>query len=835
MLHTCSRCSRANPPEALYCYHDGAALMSGAAPGGPVRIGSQPFPQQFVFPNGRACRNFNQLALACQENWKESLEVLEKGYLASFLGGLGRSDLARAAHEAAHFPDHERGLDQFLAQIPNDVVQPPRLGVEPTVVNLGQLKVGEDRHLEIHLRNQGMRLLQGSVTSDSVWLTVGDAPGTAQKLFQFGKELVIGVHIRGKCLRASNKPMQGKLLVESNAGTMEVIVQLEVPVKPFADGVLAGAKSPRQLAEKAKANPKEAAELFESGAVARWYADSGWTYPVQGPTATGLAAVQQFFEALGLTPPPRVEVTPKSVASQGEPGGSVRETIEVRTLEKRPVYAHATSDQPWLKADPPRLSGRSATIPLAIAIPDTPDQTLTARLTVRANGNQRFTIPVTLTIGGRASPAPPPSPAPPVILATKPKPNSLHLLPATFLITALLGVVILDIIRTPPTIKVKPPEPEKTPIGEQRIDLSFRADNQRVGLSIRGTRDPINPDQWKRLTFSPTGDTNNTCVKLDGQENLYGQTPGAWAPRQAPREVIKGRKWTSTWRYTEKIYVTQTVMIVANEVNGDLDTCLMHYLIDNQDTVPHKVGLRVMLDTFIGANDGVPFVIPGQPGLVDSRIDLTNTKDIPDFVQALERPDLASPGATAHLGVKLPTGLRLHPEDPVLEPVSRFVICRWPGNPEIRWNVPVEEMKGDSCVLLYWDYRTMPPGEKRALAFTYGLGLVTTDTGNSQLAVTYGPARPAAGEEFTVSAYVRNPAPSQTVTITLPARMTVKGPATQALPGADKRGLSQVSWKVAINSKLEEGEYLLRVQSADNNQKLTVPVRRLGIFEPRCH
>ena len=43
-------------------------------------------------------------------------------------------------------------------------------------VNLGQLRIGEDRCLELHLFNQGMRLLYGSVAcDDSVWLGLGDA------------------------------------------------------------------------------------------------------------------------------------------------------------------------------------------------------------------------------------------------------------------------------------------------------------------------------------------------------------------------------------------------------------------------------------------------------------------------------------------------------------------------------------------------------------------------------------------------------------------------------------------------------------------------------------
>src|SRR5262249_2994976 len=152
--------------------------------------------------------------------------------------------------------------------------------------NLGLMEVGNNRSFDLHLANNGSRLLYGTVTSDDCkWLTLGDAPGTSQKVFQFGSDLTIPVQIRGANLRAGSKPLEGRLLIESTGGNAAVTVQCEVRVKPFSEGVLAGAKSPRQIAEKAKAAPKDAASLFEKGNVADWYKTNGWTYPVQGPSA----------------------------------------------------------------------------------------------------------------------------------------------------------------------------------------------------------------------------------------------------------------------------------------------------------------------------------------------------------------------------------------------------------------------------------------------------------------------------------------------------------------------------------------------------------------------
>lgn len=398
MAQVCSRCSRVNPPEAAYCYHDGALLAGHSANGGPVNQGAQAFPNQFVFPSGQACRNFDQLATACQRNWSEAVDLLKQGFLAGFLGGLGRADLALAAQEAARFPDSDRGLDQLLEKLPTQVLEAPKLKVEPTEISLGQLPMGTDRSIQIHLGNQGMRLLYGSVVSDAKWLTLGEPPGHSQKLVQFGAETTLTVQIRGQHLRAGAKALEGSLVIESNGGAATIRVKADVPVKPFKDGVLAGSISPRQVAEKAKVKAAEAAPLFEKGAVAQWFTDNGWQYPVQGPPASGLGAVQQFFEALGLAKAPKLEVKPASLTLKGKVGETLDVKVEVFSQERRPVYAHGTTDQPWLDVSRAKLNGRFATIPVQVRVPNRPGETLQANIRVTGNGNQRFTVPLTLAV-----------------------------------------------------------------------------------------------------------------------------------------------------------------------------------------------------------------------------------------------------------------------------------------------------------------------------------------------------------------------------------------------------------------------------------------------------
>jgi hypothetical protein len=903
MAHTCRTCSRVNPAEALYCFHDGTALDGQGGQDGPVQAGVQRFGHPFVFPSGVACRTFDELALACQRDWRAAGEILEQGYLERFLGGMGRTDLALAAREAARFSDRDRGLDDFLAKLPSRALQPPRLSVEPVQINLGVLAMGQDRRLDLRLHNDGMRLLFGTVSCvDCIWLAVGDAPGGPRKLFQFADSLALPLHVVGRRLRAGNKPLEGRLLVESNGGTQTIVVRAEIPVTPFPSGVLAGAMSPRQIAEKAKASPREAALLFEQGAVERWYQSNGWTYPVQGPAASGISGIQQFFEALGLTTPPRVEITERAVNFQGHVGERLQHVVRVETEEKRPVYAHAVSDQPWLRIGPIALEGRSARIPIEVpSVPSRPGERLHGRVTVTANGNQRFWVAVTLTVGERpagsrsisslirsdvvvAQPfAPPPAhPILPIPYATaavetpahekfpvaklaaslvEPSSGSkwLHAVPVLLLFLVLLGLIVRD-LRQPERGGGGEPVAEGLLDPEPRIEARFhdgkkgdKADRalpeptMRFGLVMLREKDPREGKKLKRLTFDEFGRSNNTCVRIDGTEHLFGDRDGEW--RQRDGKFGSGGV-ESVWELPpKKIVVRQLVEVVAGEQSRLLDTCRVRYVLENQDRREHRVGIRFMLDTFIGANDGVPFTIPGQRDLCDTKMEFRSKREVPDFIQALERDDLRSPGTIAQIQFKL--GGRVEAPDQV-------TLGAWPhsefrkfGIPQAQaqstgWDVPfldirrlneLVESRGeradpDSCVVMYWNDQPLAPGEKREVGFTYGLGTVASGEGGGRLALTVG-GRLVARGEFTLTALVHDPLPDETLTLTLPDGFSLlEGTETQIVPplpdGTTQRN-SPVTWKIKAAG---DGHYTLTVKSSKGaKQTQPIRIRTKGVFD----
>jgi hypothetical protein len=356
-----------------------------------------------------------------------------------------------------------------------------------------------------------------------------------------------------------------------------------------------------------------------------------------------------------------------------------------------------------------------------------------------------------------------------------------------------------------------------------RIQYVFDGKND-FGVTV--IRDQLGNNTHKLLTYSGSGQTNSTVLKIDGMVQQFG-FGGNWLQRDPP---VPGRNNCKfIWQHNlSRVEITQVLDIVPSMQPADvggvqkrlLDTCLVAYQIENKDTRPHTVGFRMQVDTLIGNNDGVPFAVPGLPGLVNTSADYWADK-VPDFIQALEFPDVRNPGTVAHMTVKLGRGF---------EPPGRVSLTHWPGM-NFNWEIPVQNMFNDSAIVLYWNEKQLQPGEKRKIGFAYGLGSVSSTPdaggpapGGSKLGLTLsGSFEP--GEEFTVSAYVSNPQAGQTVTLNLPAGLKrVQGEQTQTVQQPVGAASSLVTWKVSVE---KVGRYDLSVQSSTGAvQRRTITISR---------
>jgi hypothetical protein len=965
---TCRQCRRANPDSAAYCWYDGVHLGSPDHPAGPVADAPvRRFNPPLVLRSGISIATFPDLARLAPAHWEELLAALRDGSLEKLFRRIQREDLAQRAAWAAKHVDPEQALDELLDRLPGVRRQPARLEIEPLDVDLGSISRTTPRTVTLRLHNRGQGLLMGTVRVEgAAWLSVGDAAGVQQKLFRCPEELTLTVRVVGKALRTSSRPVEGKLVVDSNGGTFEIPVRATVPVVPFGEGVLSGATSPGALAEKARLAPKEAAALFERGLVVAWYEANGWIYPVRGPIAEGLGAVQQFFEALGRAVPPQVSISETRIELRGAPGESLQSKVVLSTTEQRTVYGHGVSQADWLEVGRPSLDGQRATLPLRVRrVPDRPNERLRTSVEVGANGGQKFQVEVILHVlpgaARKVAPdtldAPPdwlfadtpaavpvptrepvrktpekkpqqqpqqrkPAPDAPVVVewapvmpsttpqtepvpipvpvatatptatpqptynpspATRPRlapaaePEAedddgdpgLRLL-AVLLPLVLLGVglggLILHDLWLPDKVEPKPPEIviEEEPVDPKAyVKLDFndaRKDelpvdpNMMFGLAMTQAMDPRKPGRFKQLVYDQYGRTNNVCIKVDDRPSLFGVTTGGrWVTMSEalPGDPSPGRR--SVWRTPDgNVEVTQEVEVLRGDTSRKLDTCLVRYTLKNVDNRRHEAGMRFLLDTFIGANDGTPFTIPGSPDLCDSMRDFKTADQVPDYLEALENEDLANPGTVAHLRLKLGNKI---------EAPNRVTLGHWPNQRLNRlsnvgardqltlWDVPLLPMRllydsfprvkwedgkriePDSAVTMYWDPKPLEPGQTRVVGFAYGLGQVASKQSKGKLLLTVG-GRLVRNSEFTLTALVAQPAAGETLTLELPPGLQTQGEMKQDVPQpppGSARPISTLTWKLTATTA---GTYPVKVTSSRGMvETTTVTIRSQGVFD----
>jgi hypothetical protein len=337
---------------------------------------------------------------------------------------------------------------------------------------------------------------------------------------------------------------------------------------------------------------------------------------------------------------------------------------------------------------------------------------------------------------------------------------------------------------------------------------------------------PIDPQ--RRINFQPNslavavrGENNETLhlshfpsLNIDGQFlqlGFGGPTGGKveFDNKQLPK--TKGGKdregFTSCHVFGDGIKVTATITLEATKPQGNnkkrlRDAMLIQYTIENTGKQAHKVGLRVYMDTFIVDNDGCLFAAPTEPNKV---LDGTVLKDkkLPPYVQLLQRPDLKAPGYVAHLTLDLGSKL---------EKAERVVLTRH-GNGLGTWDMPAMMAGGDSALGVFWEPKELKPGQKREIAYGYGKGIVTSPESEGQVDFALGGSFEP-GKLFTVTAYVNDPGPGQSLTLELPDGMVLEeSKAQQSVPELQENEVqSVVMWRARV---LRTGEFNVRVRSSN--------------------
>lgn len=261
-----------------------------------------------------------------------------------------------------------------------------------------------------------------------------------------------------------------------------------------------------------------------------------------------------------------------------------------------------------------------------------------------------------------------------------------------------------------------------------------------------------------------------------------------------------------------KIRITQTIEVVPSKPlkpapgqKRRLDTVLVRYTAENKDSVPHKIGMRIFLDVYVVDNDQALFAAPTQPGKILNGVELKDEpgkkKEVPDYLQILQRPNLQNPGFVAHFTYNLGKGSEM----------PTRVVCTNLGAQRDNWNVAAMQA-GDSALAFFWDPAEVKAGGKREMAYAYGQGLAANPESEGQVTVQLGGSFDP-GKIFTIAAHVDDPFLGQTLRLELPEGMErVEGKERQPVPASFEDQPSVILWKARV---LRPGQFPLRVHSSN--------------------
>jgi hypothetical protein len=382
----------------------------------------------------------------------------------------------------------------------------------------------------------------------------------------------------------------------------------------------------------------------------------------------------------------------------------------------------------------------------------------------------------------------------------------------------------------------------KVQIDNEYIRIVVNAGETNTGRFSVGTTggDPDrNTDQNQHLIYG--GDdpwTSYTTIRIGNQNWVFGGQTDRRAGSSAlygemiqPPTIVDG-KIESAWRMGP-IEVWQILSLTRSSTTGLMDTAQVEYHVENLDSISHMVGVRLMLDTMLGANDGAPFRVDDRGITTDS---VYYGHNMPHFWQAfdsLANPQVMSQGTLTGPGVTNP---------------DRVYFTNWGSLADNSWNFDftpgrdfqrIGEFELDSAIALFWDQVALEPGEARSFVSYYGLGGVTIAPGEIIVGVT-SPAEitsdPEGFQTFSVIAYVQNDGQGDALNVVAelklpPGLQLVGSQAKIQLNDLEVGETKQTGWQVGVRS-ITDGVFTYEVEVTAQNSEPNRVRRNVQVLSP---
>jgi len=353
-------------------------------------------------------------------------------------------------------------------------------------------------------------------------------------------------------------------------------------------------------------------------------------------------------------------------------------------------------------------------------------------------------------------------------------------------------------------------------------------------FSIETTQgNPSTPEDDNQLLIygRPTPWSSYTTIQIDGKNHMFGG-PSKKTERRSGitanyGTVIMQKGFADelvTITKFDQIQVTQRLIFFRNPTTKVKDTVKLSYTVLNRDTVPHQVGVRVMLDTKLGSNDGAPFRIGDQEVTSEFRLEKTQLSDYWLTFDSLITPNVIAQGI-------------LHSPGTSVRAPDYLILSNWGTLVDHPWSVDYQkgrsfvrtgETEKDTALALYWDPVTIQPKDKKTVSTLYGLGELSLSPGELSVGLT-APKEIVLNSKhsFLVMGYVFNSggfdAYDTTFQFKIPKGFTVvQGERTRTTPILKSGETLQIPIKLRVNGNAKPErqviQFLSQSSTLENNK-----------------
>ncbi|HOR86772.1 MAG TPA: hypothetical protein PLL98_09835, partial [Bacillota bacterium] len=272
--------------------------------------------------------------------------------------------------------------------------------------------------------------------------------------------------------------------------------------------------------------------------------------------------------------------------------------------------------------------------------------------------------------------------------------------------------------------------PEVFSIKNDTIEMLINGKDGRYAIkTVEGSPNRPQDDNKSLLYLKEIPETTFTTFRIEGKDYIYGNSYSGITMEggftNSPK--TEGMANISTWR-AEGIEITQKLEMTDNVSSSDIGNVKISYLIINKGTSSKSIGTRVLLDTMLGENDGAKVSLDGKSDITfETEV---SGEDIPVYwrtVDSAENPKVVSYGFLKGWG-------NTEPDRMIIAHWSALSLTKWDYsiNPDRNIGSSLNDYKSaDSAAALYWEPKTLEPGETMQVETYYGLGNINNSDGST--------------------------------------------------------------------------------------------------------